>query len=118
MEKLSNNKIECDQCDGCGWHEGGPTLKTKCKTCKGRGWVRPNKTTNDRRPLTDDERERLVAMASACNTILASIDVMWANAKAIDYTAFKSVLVRPHDRRAFKEAAMEINSILKKGFVK
>lgn len=30
---------ECDQCDGCGWHEGGPTLQTHCKTCDGTGRV-------------------------------------------------------------------------------
>lgn len=24
---------ECDQCDGCGWYEGGPTLKTTCISC-------------------------------------------------------------------------------------
>jgi dUTP pyrophosphatase len=29
--------IDCDQCDGCGWYEGGPTLKTTCTVCKGVG---------------------------------------------------------------------------------
>lgn len=27
----------CDQCDGCGWHEGGGTLKTECTACNGTG---------------------------------------------------------------------------------
>lgn len=27
----------CDQCDGCGWYEGGPTLKTICQYCQGTG---------------------------------------------------------------------------------
>jgi hypothetical protein len=32
-------EVECDQCDGCGWYEGGPTLKTLCKTCNGTGKI-------------------------------------------------------------------------------
>lgn len=31
--------LECDRCDGVGWHEGGVTLKTACGKCAGRGWV-------------------------------------------------------------------------------
>jgi len=27
----------CDHCDGCGWYEGGPTIKTTCKHCNGTG---------------------------------------------------------------------------------
>ncbi|HTJ52644.1 MAG TPA: YopX family protein [Cyclobacteriaceae bacterium] len=27
----------CDQCDGCGWHEGGESLKTSCEHCNGTG---------------------------------------------------------------------------------
>lgn len=27
----------CDQCDGCGWHEGGESLKTECTACNGTG---------------------------------------------------------------------------------
>lgn len=27
----------CDLCDGCGWYEGGPTLKTVCEICNGTG---------------------------------------------------------------------------------
>jgi hypothetical protein len=30
---------ECRDCDGCGWTEGGATLKTECQTCKGAGEV-------------------------------------------------------------------------------
>lgn len=29
--------FECENCDGCGWHEGGRTLKTTCVCCKGVG---------------------------------------------------------------------------------
>lgn len=29
----------CADCDGCGWVEGGSTLKTECATCKGTGVV-------------------------------------------------------------------------------
>lgn len=29
----------CDDCDGCGWTEGGKYLKTLCKTCNGNGVV-------------------------------------------------------------------------------
>jgi len=48
-ELLTNSNpthIYCDDCDGCGWTEGGETLQTKCKTCKGRGIVkfRPSST--------------------------------------------------------------------------
>jgi DnaJ-class molecular chaperone len=32
-------KFYCDMCDGCGWYEGGGTLKTFCSTCKGKGFV-------------------------------------------------------------------------------
>ena len=32
--------MECDNCDGCGWTEGGRTLKTTCRTCHGKGKVR------------------------------------------------------------------------------
>jgi len=30
---------DCDQCDGCGWYEGGPTIKTECKHCNGTGKI-------------------------------------------------------------------------------
>lgn len=33
------NMEECDQCDGCGWHEGGAALRTTCVTCNGTGLV-------------------------------------------------------------------------------
>lgn len=32
--------VECGDCDGCGWTEGGVTIKTTCGTCKGTG-IRP-----------------------------------------------------------------------------
>jgi hypothetical protein len=38
-QKPKPEMVECDQCDGCGWYEGGPTLKTTCQTCKGTGEV-------------------------------------------------------------------------------
>jgi hypothetical protein len=31
--------FQCDNCDGCGWHEGGSTIKTNCRTCGGSGIV-------------------------------------------------------------------------------
>ena len=31
----------CGDCDGCGWTEGGETLKTPCRTCNGSGEVYP-----------------------------------------------------------------------------
>jgi hypothetical protein len=30
----------CGDCDGCGWVEGGKTIKTECKACAGAGLVR------------------------------------------------------------------------------
>jgi len=27
----------CDECDGCGWYEGGPSLQTQCERCLGDG---------------------------------------------------------------------------------
>jgi hypothetical protein len=32
-------EIECDRCDGCGWHEGGEVLQTTCGKCDGSGIV-------------------------------------------------------------------------------
>ena len=29
----------CPHCDGCGWVEGGETIKTLCAPCEGRGCV-------------------------------------------------------------------------------
>lgn len=29
----------CDRCDGCGWYEGGATLKTTCEVCGGSGVI-------------------------------------------------------------------------------
>lgn len=29
----------CDQCDGCGWYEGGKALQTTCEQCNGTGWM-------------------------------------------------------------------------------
>lgn len=29
--------VECDNCDGVGWTEGGETLQTMCPICKGTG---------------------------------------------------------------------------------
>ena len=31
------NTQECSYCDGCGWVEGGISLKTTCKFCSGTG---------------------------------------------------------------------------------
>lgn len=31
--------VWCGDCDGCGWFEGGPTLKTPCTKCGGTGRV-------------------------------------------------------------------------------
>lgn len=28
---------ECDNCDGCGWYEGGKALMTTCEKCNGTG---------------------------------------------------------------------------------
>lgn len=37
---LSRDLAEyCSECDGCGWYEGGKTLKTACKACGGSGLV-------------------------------------------------------------------------------
>jgi hypothetical protein len=33
--------VECGDCDGCGWTEGGVALKTPCDTCKGSGVAPP-----------------------------------------------------------------------------
>lgn len=32
--------VRCDRCDGCGWYEGGPTIKTDCEKCGGTGAIR------------------------------------------------------------------------------
>ncbi len=32
-------QVYCGDCDGVGWTEGGPTLKTTCRTCAGTGLV-------------------------------------------------------------------------------
>jgi uncharacterized phage protein (TIGR01671 family) len=29
----------CDRCDGCGWYEGGQTIKTQCENCNGTGVI-------------------------------------------------------------------------------
>lgn len=29
----------CDQCDGCGWYEGGPAIQTQCEHCYGTGQI-------------------------------------------------------------------------------
>ena len=29
--------VLCDNCDGCGWYEGGKKLQTKCEKCRGKG---------------------------------------------------------------------------------
>ena len=34
---------DCRDCDGCGWYEGGKTIKTTCQQCEGRGLVRRRK---------------------------------------------------------------------------
>lgn len=36
---------ECRECDGCGWYEGGRTLKTTCEACAGTGVV-PSSTSS------------------------------------------------------------------------
>jgi len=37
-----NESVECDQCDGCGWYEGGTTLRTTCEGCNGTGIIDGN----------------------------------------------------------------------------
>lgn len=36
---MSEITIECDLCDGCGWYEGGESIKTTCEKCNGTGMV-------------------------------------------------------------------------------
>lgn len=38
-------KTECRYCDGCGWVEGGKTIKTTCPECKGKGSYRVDPRT-------------------------------------------------------------------------
>lgn len=45
--------IECDRCDGCGWYEGGPTLKTTCEHCGGTGAVKDDRLLHSRWLVTD-----------------------------------------------------------------
>lgn len=37
--RAEREQWECDRCDGCGWYEGGKTLKTHCEECGGTGVV-------------------------------------------------------------------------------
>lgn len=37
--KKKTQRMYCDNCDGCGWYEGGKTLQTKCEKCNGAGKV-------------------------------------------------------------------------------
>lgn len=38
MRRIEGKIIEwCNYCDGCGWTEGGRTLKTTCIKCQGTG---------------------------------------------------------------------------------
>jgi hypothetical protein len=36
---IAEKKEYCDRCDGCGWYEGGATLRTVCEKCNGTGIV-------------------------------------------------------------------------------
>jgi len=36
----TTQNFECDHCDGCGWVEGGITLKTQCEKCEGTGMIK------------------------------------------------------------------------------
>ena len=38
-EEKDYELFECDLCDGCGWYEGGKTLKTHCIKCNGNGII-------------------------------------------------------------------------------
>jgi rRNA maturation protein Nop10 len=40
---LEEEDFECDRCDGCGWYEGGKTLKTTCEKCGGTGVIKKPK---------------------------------------------------------------------------
>jgi hypothetical protein len=31
--------VQCGDCDGVGWVEGGPTIQTTCRTCHGQGAI-------------------------------------------------------------------------------
>lgn len=42
--------VECDQCDGCGWYEGGPTIQTFCKTCNGTGKIKVEEPDTSQEP--------------------------------------------------------------------
>ena len=33
------DKEECGFCEGCGWYEGGPTIRTECEHCGGTGII-------------------------------------------------------------------------------
>lgn len=39
MTELVKVRFECDVCDGCGWYEGGTSLKTHCLKCEGKGYI-------------------------------------------------------------------------------
>lgn len=42
----------CGDCDGVGWVEGGPTIKTTCGRCRGRGIEPPAKPIGYRYEVT------------------------------------------------------------------
>ena len=45
----------CDDCDGCGWIEGGEAIQTECPSCKGHGVV----LTEGRKILTPEQVEEV-----------------------------------------------------------
>lgn len=39
VEPKKSNLQYCIKCDGCGWYEGGTSIKTNCEDCKGTGVI-------------------------------------------------------------------------------
>ena len=67
--------FECDDCDGCGWIEGGAALKSTCSTCKGTGIVHRDLNPAKRLlvPPRDPGEERSARDLAPCSTCRSAI---------------------------------------------
>lgn len=65
--------VDCDACDGCGWNEGGDTIRTTCHKCKGTGRVPP------------PTAEELAAIRAKVADLASGHSVMPGTVPAADY---------------------------------
>ena len=90
-------RVECEQCDGCGWYEGGPFLDTTCEYCGGKGFVFIDQEKEIEHKFVEgtwgkQEKSRSYIRKDACS--LCGMKKVWVRSSKNSTDEFVSLYIR------------------------